>query len=156
MGGLITSFFQPKTKQTKQPRGRPRKKNKTTLHESGVVVEKAPIASDCSSQKYTDYKSVEGAAALNEAVNHYIVHGTCLSSSNVEVSDQPIVFIPKSTVREHARKRKSIESAAKPSLPPPQQLNSGAAEVMLKDQSTGYKCLTTPAMRDFLVQTIKF
>ncbi len=127
------------------------------MHESAVVVDKAPIASDRSSQKYTNYKSVEGAAALNEAVNHYIVHGTYLSSSNVEqVSDQPIVFIPKSTVRDHARKRKSMESAAKPSLPPPERLNSGAAEVMLKEQSTGYKCLTNPAMRDFIMQTIKF
>lgn len=144
--GMITSYFNRKQKQAPpsppKPRGRPRKQKTAAPPEDEPPAKKAKGDDETKpGRKYIDYTDPEIQAALNEAVDYFITNNKFQSSTDAELSHQPLMIFSKSTICDYAARKRKLMEQAKHS-PPLARLNSGGNSLFNKQAGELSKSIT--------------
>ena len=155
--GVITSFFKPKPRPKPatppKPRGRPRKQKASATTALAQAATTDKTEEPTTKRRFIDYSDPLTKKALDEAVDYYITHKKYMPTTDVEISNLPLVVFPKSTIHDHARIRSNELQEDAASRQPPHRLNSGGNS-MFHDNNG--RSLTNPVMQEFIGNTIKF
>ena len=103
--------------------------------------------------KYFNYSDPTTKDALHEARDYYVTHKKYLTSSEVNLSWQPLIVSLKSTIRHYAQIRANITTTDS-LLPSSPCLNSGGNLYSNGKEASWY--MTTTSMQQFIRNTINF